>query len=263
MTSAFWPAIWAELLKARRSWLPLVSLAAFAVGTGMGGLFMFILQDVQRARSLGLLGAKAQLGGGEPDWSGYFSLLAQIIAVGGLLIFGLIVIWSFGREFSDRTVADLLALPTARSTIVAAKLAVTVAWCLLLSLLVFGLGLVIGAGLRLPGWSAGVALGGLARLLAIAAMTVLLAWTFGLVASIARGYLVAVGAMFLMVFLAQIIAALGYGQFFPWSVPALYSGVAGQQRAPVGPLGVALVVLVGTTSALGAARWWRNADHTR
>jgi ABC-2 type transport system permease protein len=262
MTSAFWPAVWAELLKARRSWLPLVSVAAFGVGAGVGGLFMFILQDVQRARSLGLLGAKAQLGGGEADWPGYLSLLAQVTAVGGLLIFGLIVLWSFGREFSERSVADLLALPTARSTIVAAKLAVTTGWCLLLSLLVFGLGLVIGAGLRLPGWSAGVAWHGLGRLLATAAMTVLLTWTFGLVASVARGYLAAIGVMFLAVFLAQIIAALGYGQFFPWSVPALFSGVAGPQ-ASVGPIGVGLVVLVGVASALGTARWWRHADHTR
>lgn len=263
MTSALGPAVWAELLKARRSWLPAISVAAFAVGTGVGGMFMFILQDVARARSLGLLGAKAQLGGLEPDWTGYLDLLGQITAVGGLPIFGLIVSWSFGREFADRTVADLLALPTARTTIVAAKLTVTAVWCLLLSLLVFGLGLAIGARLQLPGWSAEVAWHALGNLLATAAMTVLLTWTFGLVASVARGYLVAVGAMFLVVFLAQVIAALGYGQYFPWSVPSLYSGVAGQQRAPVGPIGVSLVILVGVATALATARWWRNADHTR
>lgn len=261
MASALWPAVWAELLKARRSWLPLVSVAAFGVGTGVGGMFMFILQDVERARSLGLLSAKAQLGGIEPDWPGYLSLLGQITAVGGLLIFGVIVIWSFGREFADRTIADLLALPTARSIIVAAKLTVTTVWCLLLALLVFGFGLVIGAGLRLPGWSAGVVWHGLVRLLATAAMTVLLAWVFGLVASVARSYLVAVGAMFLVVFLAQVIAALGYGPYFPWSVPVLYSGVAGD-RVSVGPIGVGLVVLVGAASGLGTAGWWRNADHT-
>jgi ABC-2 type transport system permease protein len=263
MTNPLWPGIWAELLKARRSLLPPVSAAPFAVGAGVGGMFMFILQDRQRARSLGLLGAKAELSGSEPDWPGYLDLLAQITAVGGLLIFGLILIWSFGREFSDHTAADLLALPTGRTSIVAAKLTVTTVWCLLLSLLAYALGLAIGTGLRLPGWSTGTALHALGRLLATAAMTVLLAWTFGLVASIARGYLAAVGAMFLAVFLAQIMAALGYGRYFPWSIPSLFSGVAGRQETPVGALGVGLVVLVGATGAAGTALWWRNADHTR
>jgi ABC-2 type transport system permease protein len=260
MTNSFWPAVWAELRKARRSLLPAISAVALAVGTGVGGLFMFILQDQQRARSLGLLGAKAQIGDLSPDWPGYLALLAQIVAVGGLLIFGLILTWTFGREFSDHTIADLLALPTARTAIVAAKLAVTAAWCLLLSLQVYALGLVIGAGLRLPGWSTTVAMQGLGRLLATAAMAILLAWTFALVASLARGYLPAVGAMFLAAFAAQIVAALGYGRFFPWSVPSLYSGVAGQEQETVGPLGIALVILVGALTALGTAWWWRNAD---
>jgi ABC-2 type transport system permease protein len=32
------------------------------------------------------------------------------------VLFGLIVVWLFGREFSQDTAKDLLALPTARST---------------------------------------------------------------------------------------------------------------------------------------------------
>ena len=82
---------------------------------------MFILQDPDRARSMGLLGAKAELAGGTADWPGYFALLAQTTAVGGSLIYGVILIWIFGREFSDHTAKDLLALPTPRMTIVAAK----------------------------------------------------------------------------------------------------------------------------------------------
>ena len=58
---------------------------------------------------------------GVADWPTYLDLLAQSIAVGGLILFSLIGSWVFGREFVDRTVKDLLALPTARSAIVAAK----------------------------------------------------------------------------------------------------------------------------------------------
>src|SRR5204862_1760089 len=136
-------AVWAELLKARRSRLPWITIAAFVVAPAVGGLFMFILADPARARSLGLLGTKAQLAGGTADWPSYLGLLAQTVAVGGTIIFGLIVIWTFGREFSDHTVKDLLALPTPRTTIVAAKFVVTGAWCLLLALQTYLLGLAI------------------------------------------------------------------------------------------------------------------------
>ncbi len=255
-------ALWAELLKVRRSRVPWVSVVAFTIAAGVGGMFMFILQDPARARALGLLGAKAQLATGTADWPGYFALLAQTTAIGGMLIFGLIVIWLFGREFADRTAKDLLALPTSRTAIVGAKFVVAAGWCLLLSVQTYALGLLIGAALRLPGWSAVAAADGLGRLLATALMMVLLVAPFGLVGSAGRGYLPAVGCMFGAVFAAQVVALLGYGAYFPWSVPALYSGVAGADQPPLGPLSYTLVVLVGVVSVAGTVAWWRNADQT-
>jgi ABC-2 type transport system permease protein len=256
-------AIWAELLKARRSRLPWLTVFAFVVAAGVGGMFMFILQDPDRARSIGLLGTKAQLSGAAADWPGYFGLLSQTVAVGGGVIFGLIVIWTFGREFSDRTVKDLLALPTSRTAIVTAKFAVTAVWCLLLTALTYLLGLVIGAMLRLPGWTTGVAVEAAVRITVTAVLAFLVASTLGLAASVGRGYLAAIGIMFLTVFLAQVIAVLGYGHLFPWSVPAIYSDIAGTDHPGVGPVGYSLVVVVGAASVIATALWWRKADQTQ
>jgi ABC-2 type transport system permease protein len=64
------------------------------------------------------------------------------------------------------------------------------------------------------------------------------------------------------VFCAQIVAALGYGAYFPWSVPALYTGITGldgQQPAWWSPL---TVLAVGALSVIATVRWWQNADHT-
>jgi len=255
-------AIWAELLKARRSRLPWLTVLAFTVAAGVGGLFMFILQDPDRARAMGLLGAKAQLAGGTADWPGYFALLNQTIAVGGALIFGVIVIWTFGREFSDHTVKDLLALPTSRTTIVAAKYTVTATWCLALTTQTYLLGLAVGAALRLPGWTTTVAVEALARMMVTAVLAVLLVTTLGLAASVGRGYLAAIGVMFLTVFLAQVIAVLGYGHLFPWSVPAIYSQIGGSDHPTVGPIGYSLVVAVAATSVTATVVWWHTADHT-
>jgi ABC-2 type transport system permease protein len=253
-------ALWTELMKVRRSRLPLVSVLAFVVAAGVGGLFMFILADQRRARALGLLGAKAQLAGGSADWPTYFAFLAQAVAVGGTMIYGLIVVWIFGREFSDHTIKDLLALPTSRTAVVAAKFTVTGGWCVLLAGQTYVLGLAIGAGLRLPGWSAHTALHGLTVLLLTAAMTVALIAPFALAASIGRGYLSAVGTIFAAVFVAQVVALLGYGQYFPWSVPALYSGLAGPDRPAPGPVGYLLVVAVGVAGISATVAWWRTAD---
>ena len=256
-------ALMTEFLKARRSRVPWVTVLAFTVVSLVGGLFMFILQDQDRARSLGLIGTKAALVGGEADWPTYLSFLAQTTAVGGMIVFGLVEIWTFGREFSQRTAKDLLALPTSRVTIVAAKFAVVALWCLVLSAQLLVLGLVIGTALGLPGWSTAIVLTGLLRIGAVAVMTVLLTTPVAFAASAGRGYLPGVGVLIAAVFCAQIIAALGYGQYFPWSVPALFSGLAGPDQPSPGLLGFALVALVGAAGAAGTALWWRSADHDR
>ena len=261
MFSEIAAALWAELLKVRRSLVPWVTVAAFTVAGLVGGFFMFVLQDPARARSLGLLGAKAQFAGGTADWAGYFAFIAQIAAVGGLLVFGLVIIWLFGREFSDRTAKDLLALPTARSAVVAAKLIVAAGWCLLLTVQLIVLSLLLGAILGLPGWSADTALRGLGTVVATTLLTVALATTYGLAASIGRGYLAAVGAMFVSLFAAQVIAALGFGAWFPWSVPSLFSGVAGPDQSGPGPLSIAAVVVVGAAASAATVIWWEHADH--
>lgn len=256
-------AVWAELLKVRRSIVPWATGVAFLVAGVVGGFFMFVLQDPARARSLGLLGAKAEFAGGTADWGGYLALVAQIVAVGGHLVFGMILIWLFGREFSDRTAKDLLALPTSRAAVVLAKLVVAFGWCLVLVCHLVVISLVMGAVLRLPGWSGPTVVHGLGIVLATALLTVALATTYGLVASWGRGYLAAVAAMFVTLFAAQVLSAVGFGAWFPWAVPSLLSGVAGPDQTGAGLAGVASVVLVGLAASIATVAWWQHADHDR
>src|SRR4051794_27608721 len=117
----FRAALWAEALKARRSKVPWLTALGFSLAPLVGGLFMIILKDPQRARSMGLISAKAQLAAGVADWPTMLSLLAQATAVGGGLLFTLVTTWVFGREFSNHMAKELLALSTSRAAIVAAK----------------------------------------------------------------------------------------------------------------------------------------------
>lgn len=255
-------AVRVELLKLRRSHTPWITALAFSLVALVDGLFMVILEDPAGARSWGLLGTKAQLTVGVADTATALGFLAQATGVGGLFIFGLVFVWVFGREFADRTVKDLLALPVPRAAIVAAKFTVAAAWCLALAAWTGALGVGVVTVLRLPGADAGTVGQGLLRLLLTAIMTIALVAPFALLASVARGYLAPIGGILLATFLSQIVAALGHGAYFPWAVPALYGGIAGVHARP-GPIGYLLVALVGLAAVVGTGSWWRRADQAR
>src|SRR5215211_8239896 len=124
----FQAALWAETLKERRSKVPLVASIGFTLAPLMDGLFMFIMKDPDRAREMGLLSVKAQMAMSTADWTTFFSVLSQAVAVGGAIVFSIVTAWVFGREFSDHTAKDLMALPTSREKIVVAKLIIISAW---------------------------------------------------------------------------------------------------------------------------------------
>lgn len=260
--SAFGAALWSEILKARRSRVPWLTALGFSLAPLMGGLFMVILEDPVRARSWGLVSAKAQLQAGVADWPTFLGLLAQATAIGGAMLFSLVTTWVFGREFSDRAAKELLALPTPREAIVGAKLLVIALWAVGLAVLVLGLGLGVGALVGLPGWSVPLLWRGAGDLLAAAGLTLALMPPVALLASGGRGYLPPLGWAILMVFLAQIMAAIGWGDWFPWSVPALFSGLAGPRAAQVGPHSYVLVALTSAAGLAGTFAWWRFADQT-
>ena len=46
---------------------------------------------------------------------------------------------------------------------------------------------------------------------------------FALLASVGRGYLLPIGVAILAIIMANVVAALGWGGYFPWAVPGLYA----------------------------------------
>jgi len=259
----FWAALWAEGLKARRSKVPLLTAIGFSLAPLVGGLFMIILKDPTEARRMGLLSAKAQLMVGVADWPAFFGVLAQAVAVGGALLFAIVTIWVFGREFSDRTVKELLALPTPRAAIVGAKFLLVALWGLGLTLLVFGLGLVVGTLVEIPGWSPALVQRAFGDILGAAVLTLALMPFVALLASVGRGYLPPFGWTIFTLFLANIIVYTGWGDWFPWAVPALYSGAAGPRAEQIGLHSYVLVAVALVVGLASTFRWWRHADQTR
>lgn len=254
-------AIWAEALKARRSRVPAFTAAAFALGPLASGLFMAVFKDPSRARRLGILATKASLFTTQADWLAHLALLAQAISVGGALVFAVVAAWVFGREAADGTDRTLLALPTSREAIVVAKLLVAGGWCGALVTEAVVLGLFAGALVGLPGASDGACASGVWTCLVCGALTMALTAPVAFVASAGRGYLAPIGFALLTLVLAQLVAALGWGGVFPWSVPALLAGAAGADAELPGWIGLASVVVTAAAGGLATLGWWRWADH--
>jgi ABC-type transport system involved in multi-copper enzyme maturation permease subunit len=263
MMKNFASALWTETLKMRRSKVLLFTSIGFFILPLVGGLFMIILKDPAAAKSMGLITAKAQITAGRADWTGYFGFLAQGISMGGMILFSIVTTWIFGREFSDHTVKELLALPTARETIITAKFIVIIAWSVLITLLVFGTSLVIGALVVLPGWSSELLQTSFTDIIGGAVLTIPLIAFVALLAGIGRGYLPPFGWMILTLVLANIAAVMGWGDWFPWAIPALFSGAAGPRTEWLGIHSYFVLILAGLIGFAATYRWWRTADQTR
>lgn len=255
-------AIATEFLKARRSRVPWGVAVGFSMAPLITGLFMVILKDPEAARALGLLGAKAQLAAGTADWPTFLALLGQAVAVGGAILFAFLTAWVFGREFADRTMRNLLASPTPRRTTVLAKSVVIVTWGLGISVWVLAVGLGIGAIVGLPGWSTGDAADAIAGIALAAVLTIALQGGTAFFAGAGRGYIAPLAWAIATIVLAQILAVLGWGAWFPWSVPAVLAGAGGAEVEPVTLGGVAMVALAGLAGLVATVVWWERADQT-
>lgn len=261
--NGLFPALFTESIKMYRSRVPLFTTLGFSIVPLVAGLFMIILKDPEAARSMGLISAKAQLMAGVADWPTFFGILAQAVAVGGGILFAVLTAWIFGREFSDRTAKELLALPTSRLAIVAAKFVVLTAWSLLLTVWIFLFGLVIGKLVVIPGWSEELLRHASLDILGTAVLVIAMLPFVALLASTGRGYLPPFGWTILTVALAQIAALTGWGDWFPWSVPALFSGAAGPRAELMGTHSYVIVILASLIGLAATFSWWRSADQTR
>jgi ABC-2 type transport system permease protein len=251
-------AIWVEMLKARRSKMPVLTALGFLVFPLALGFFMLVLKDPELARRYWLISAKAQITIGRvADWPTYLRLLALSSAMGGFLLFGLIASWVFGREYSDRTVKDLLALPTSRSAIVLAKFVVVASWSAALAVMNCLVGLGVGAAVGLPQASMQVILQGGVSAAIAACLTIVLVTPIAFFASAGRGYLPPMGVALLILFLVQVIAQAGWGEYFPWAIPGLYV-----QGETLGTVSYVIVVLTGIAGLAGTLLWWEMADQT-
>lgn len=177
------------------------------------------------------------------NWSGLLAGAAQVTAVGGLIGFGTVLAWMFGREFTDGTITGLFALPIGRGRIAWAKLVVHLAWAacvgVLLAVGVLVLGLLLGYGAPdAATWA------GLGRQIALAVLTGLIVAPVAWIATAARSVFAGVGGTIALVILAQVGALTGAGGWMPLAAPALWAMSGGTAVTGAQLLLVAVVPVV-------------------
>jgi ABC-2 type transport system permease protein len=259
----FFACLWAESLKVRKSKMFLGTILVFSFVAVMLGLLMFVAQHPEIAGRSATVSAKASVVG-KGDWPSFFGLLIQCILSLGAMAFGIVTSWIFGREYSDRVVKDLLALPVSRFTIVTSKFFILFIWNVLLSLTLFMVAFITGLAVHIPGWSAEIVTPSIVVFTKSAILTILLCTPVALIASIGRGYLLPIGYVILTLIITQLVGVgmPGIAPYFPWAVPALCSGVAGQAAPPPCAAGYVIFGFTIIAGFLGTAAWWRFADQT-
>jgi ABC-2 type transport system permease protein len=250
-------AIWVEFLKARRSKVPLFTALGFAMIPLGGGFFMIVLKDPEMARRVGLISMKANLTMGTADWNNYFQFLIMAVGAGGLVLFGVITSWVFGREYSDHTIKDLFALPTSRSTIVMSKCIVVMMWSFALTIMLCLLTFCIGTALSLPPKPPQFFIQSGISVVIAASLTIILTTPIAFSASAGHGYLPPISTIIIALILAQLINATGWGEYFPWSIPVLYS-----QGESLGSVSFIIITLTSVIGLICTLLWWERADET-
>jgi ABC-2 type transport system permease protein len=254
-------AFWAESLKARRSKILWITILIFSFIAVMMGMLVFIANHPELVGDSVVLSAKASMIG-NADWPAFFELLYQVAAMIGLIGFGFVISWVFGREYADHTLKDLLALPVARGVLVLSKFIVVTFWSVLLTLILFFLAVATGLAVNIPGWSAETAMHAFFVFVSTSMLTLLLCTPMAFLASYGRGYLLPIGFIILIIIITQfvIVGIPGIAPYIPWAIPALYCGAAG----PSGPfIGATSYIILFFTSIIGiiiTLAWWRFAD---
>jgi ABC-2 type transport system permease protein len=254
-------ALRAEFIKNKHSKILLISFIAFSIVPVMSGVFMLVMQNPQATANF--LNTKMEAMRFSADWESLFMILTMGMGIGGIIIFGFIVSWIFGREYSEHTVKDLLSLPTSKSSILNAKFLLYCLWSFALAIVNVILGMAIGVVLRLPGFEFGNILAYLQGYFITTLLTVLLGSPIAFFSLWGRGYLAPLGILVLTVVFSQIIAALGYGHYFPWAVPALYSGAGGEYKEQLNAMSYFILLMVAVVGYCVTMFYWKHTDHHR
>lgn len=170
---------------------------------------------------------------GGPSTDGPLDTFGSFLRVGpqliagyvGVVLFGLVAAYLFGREYSDGTAKYMLTLPVRRESFVMAKMLLLAGWVAALTLLSVGVHTAYAGAMGLDGFAWNGVATSLADSLKVSLLIFLTLPIVALLAMAGRSYLQP------MIFSAVMSAAgvsftfVGWERWFPWSMPVAQVGI--------------------------------------
>lgn len=192
---------------------------------------------------------------GDINWQRYLIEVLNNLTTLGLIGYTFISAWVFGREFTDKTIKDLLAKPVSRSLIVLSKILVILAWNILLSLYMFTATLAIGQVMGLTGWSFAITWGIFVRYITASLLFIIVTAPGALLANISRGYLAPLALTLVIVICSNLFASMGFATYFPWTIPQIF-----QMTGTFSFTSFIILASTGIAGIAGIFTWWRFAE---
>lgn len=252
---------WAECLKVRKSKVFWLSIVFFVFVSFMMGLIMFVQIHPEISQKFGMIGTKASLlRFGEPNWQNYLTLLLQGIGGIGMVGFGFITSWIFGREYTDNTIKDIIALPVSRSSVVISKLIVVVLWSILLTCIFLISSIVFGHLAGISGWTGKILSQFLYKYTIATLLTILLCTITSFFASYGKGILLPIGVIILTMIIANFTGLVGLGPYFPWAIPELFCSPPGTEDIHLNIASYMILISTSILGLIGTLAWWQYAD---
>lgn len=255
----------AEFLKLKRSKMPLWSGLIVLVAGGLGLAVLPVLSDpatqAQIAKGGGVFAKAVAAGAYAPTWANYLRIgLQGMSGSWGVLTFGFVTAYLFGREFKEGTAKNMLTLPLRREYTVLAKMVVLAAWVLCLGLL----SVLVSAGTAVA-----LGVGGftwmhvLRSVVDTLGVTTLLYLTLPFVAWFAmrgKGYLPPMLYSLVVMMVSNGMVETPLSRWVPWNMPL---HLVGASWYPVSPssltIGSWVVAVIFFIAGLAALMW--RVDH--
>lgn len=201
-----------------------------------------------------MLGLVTYINAADAGWGPYLTNLLGTSTALLVVGFSFTACWVFGREYTDKTINELLVKPVSKLYVVLSKFIVIFLWDVLLAFFMFAVVSIMGLLIGLNGGTWLLIMNSYLAFMAASLLTMVVSTISALLANVSKGYLAPIGLAFLIVIISNVVAQAGLGAYFPWTIPALFIS-----NAPLGFASIAILVMTGIAGFVGTVAWWRFA----
>jgi ABC-2 type transport system permease protein len=190
--------------------------------------------------------------------AGWASYLADLLGTSTALLvigFSFTACWVFGREYTDKTISELLVKPVSKLYVVLSKFIVIFLWDLLLAFFMFLVVFIMGILIGLNGGTWLLIINSFLAFMVTSLLIMVVSTISALLANVSKGYLAPIGLAFLIVIISNVVMQAGFGAYFPWTIPALFIS-----NVPLGFVSIAILAITGIIGFVGTITWWRFAE---